>query len=64
MKNYRCCFCGRSREKMGGGFVISKGTDEALCDSCLTDIVIFLHNEAEKLKSLQSEKLKPQLLQQ
>lgn len=49
---------------MGGGFVISKGTDEALCDSCLTDIVIFLHNEAEKLKSLQSEKLKPQLLQQ
>lgn len=49
---------------MGGGFVISKVTDEALCDSCLTDIVIFLHNErkvAEKLKSLQSEKLKPQL---
>ncbi|EEE2764766.1 hypothetical protein CSO61_002171 [Salmonella enterica subsp. diarizonae] len=58
MKNYRCCFCGRSREKMGGGFVISKGTDEALCDSCLTDIVIFFHNErkvAEKLKSIQSE---------
>ncbi|EBV1770323.1 hypothetical protein DNZ44_00635 [Salmonella enterica subsp. enterica serovar Muenchen] len=58
MKNYRCCFCGRSREKVGEGFVISKYTDEALCDSCITDIVILLHNErkvAEKLKSIQSE---------
>lgn len=43
---------------MGEGFVISKYTDEALCDSCITDIVILLHNErkvAEKLKSIQSE---------
>lgn len=58
MKNYICCFCGRSREKTGQGFVISKDTDEALCDSCITDIVILLHNErkvAEKLKSIQSE---------
>jgi len=58
MRNYRCCFCGRSREKTREGFVTSKDTDEAICDSCITDIVILMHHErkvAEKLESIRDE---------
>ncbi|ECO8650568.1 hypothetical protein FXR45_22375 [Salmonella enterica] len=58
MKNRRCCFCGCSKERTGRGFVLSKNTDEAICDLCITDIVIFIHGErglAEKLENLRDE---------
>ncbi|MEF6317993.1 hypothetical protein U9Z29_10595 [Escherichia coli] len=58
MKNRRCCFCGCSKETTGRGFVVSKNTEEAICDSCVTDIVIFMHAEKgldEKIESIPVE---------